>query len=162
MVCQAPNTLSHVCSPRMINSPHIVCSQMNDCSSCTQNDHCGYCVLSQTCVPGNWLGPSDIEACSGGRLQYYYGQCTGICQSGVHVHITLAQADLQNRSNFANANSFTQADFDRCNIYSKCHRVHTVCHFLQMLLSFTEFRIQTTATLQWIKFTSPVIDLLSI
>ncbi|CAO3662962.1 unnamed protein product [Umbelopsis ramanniana] len=53
-----------------------VCSQMNDCSSCTQNDQCGYCVLSQSCVPGNWLGPSDIEACSGGRLQYYYGQCT--------------------------------------------------------------------------------------
>ncbi|KAH8550591.1 hypothetical protein BGW37DRAFT_497555 [Umbelopsis sp. PMI_123] len=53
-----------------------VCSKMNDCYSCTQNDQCGYCVLSQICVPGNWLGPSDIEACSGGRLQYYYGQCT--------------------------------------------------------------------------------------
>lgn len=83
-------------------------------------------------------------------------------KNGVHIHITLAQAEVQNRTNFANANSFTQANFDRCNVYSKCHRVHTVCHFLPMLLSFTEFRIQTTATVQWIKLSSPVIDFLSI
>jgi len=52
------------------------CSQLNDCSSCVQNAQCGYCFLSHTCVPGNWLGPTDMEICSGGRLQYYYGQCT--------------------------------------------------------------------------------------
>ncbi|KAG2182306.1 hypothetical protein INT43_007233 [Umbelopsis isabellina] len=53
----------------------LVCSEFKNCSACVVNPQCGFCVISGQCIPGNWLGPEYMDACTGGRLHYYYGQC---------------------------------------------------------------------------------------
>ncbi|CAM0142798.1 hypothetical protein VKS41_002638 [Umbelopsis sp. WA50703] len=53
----------------------LVCSEFKDCSACVANPQCGFCVVSGQCIAGNWLGPEYMDACTGGRLHYYYGQC---------------------------------------------------------------------------------------
>lgn len=46
------------------------CSILNNCNSCTANPNCGWCSMTQVCVPGNKNGPSN------GQCNFFeYGQC---------------------------------------------------------------------------------------
>jgi len=52
--------------------PPSVCTMYTDCSTCTSNPQCGWCASSQTCVPGDDVGPT-YTVCS----FYNYQFCSG-------------------------------------------------------------------------------------